>query len=79
MEVQIWTIQKLIFYLRNPRQNDAAVDRMVASLELDPRYVDVAVQRWQFLRVQKVVLEGDGRRLDQIACARRQEVSHAAA
>jgi hypothetical protein len=79
MEVQIWTIEKLIFYLRNPRKNDAAVDRMVASLELDPRYVDVAVQRWQSLRVPKAVLEGDGRRLDQIAWARHQEVSHAAA
>jgi ParB-like nuclease domain len=32
MEVQIWAIEKLIFYARNPRKNEAAVDRMAASL-----------------------------------------------
>jgi len=32
MEVQIWPIEKLIFYARNPRKNDAAVDRMVTAL-----------------------------------------------
>jgi hypothetical protein len=79
MEVQIWTIEKLIFYLRNPRKNDAAVDRMVASLELDPRCVDVAVPRGQSLRGQEAVRERDGRRFDQIAGARREEVWNAAA
>jgi len=33
MEVQVWAIEKLIFYARNPRKNDKAVDRMVASLK----------------------------------------------
>jgi hypothetical protein len=32
MEIQIWPIDKLIFYARNPRKNDAAVDRMCASI-----------------------------------------------
>lgn len=32
MEIQIWPIDKLIPYERNPRKNDAAVDRMCASL-----------------------------------------------
>src|ERR1700723_3168913 len=32
MEVQIWPICKLIFYARNPRKNDAAVDRMCGSI-----------------------------------------------
>src|SRR3977135_4421347 len=33
MEVQMWPIEKLIFYARNPRKNDRVVDRMVASLQ----------------------------------------------
>ena len=32
MEVHIWPIDKLIFYARNPRKNDAAVDRMCGSI-----------------------------------------------
>src|SRR5256885_14907007 len=30
--VQQWPIDKLVFYARNPRKNDAAVDRMCASI-----------------------------------------------
>jgi DNA modification methylase len=30
--IEIWSIQKLVFYAKNPRKNDAAVDRMVASI-----------------------------------------------
>ena len=32
LQVQVWPIDKLIFYARNPRKNDAAVDRMCASI-----------------------------------------------
>src|SRR3977135_3068945 len=32
MEIQIWPIDKLVFYVRNPRRNDAAVDRMCGSI-----------------------------------------------
>ena len=31
-QVQIWPIDKLVFYARNPRKNDAAVDRMCGSI-----------------------------------------------
>jgi DNA modification methylase len=31
-QVQIWLIDRLVFYVRNPRKNDAAVDRMCASI-----------------------------------------------
>jgi hypothetical protein len=32
MEIQIWPIDKLVFYARNPRKNDAVVDRMCGSI-----------------------------------------------
>src|SRR5690242_9141070 len=31
-EVQTWHIDRLVFYARNPRKNDAAVDRMCGSI-----------------------------------------------
>jgi ParB-like chromosome segregation protein Spo0J len=31
-EIQLWPIDKLVFYARNPRRNDAAVDRMCGSI-----------------------------------------------
>jgi ParB-like chromosome segregation protein Spo0J len=31
-EIQIWHIDRLVMYARNPRRNDAAVDRMCASI-----------------------------------------------
>src|ERR1022692_4367146 len=33
MEILFWPIDKFVFYARNPRKNDAAVDRMCASLK----------------------------------------------
>jgi ParB-like chromosome segregation protein Spo0J len=32
MEIQRWPIDKLVFYARNPRKNDAAIDRMCGSI-----------------------------------------------
>src|SRR5437762_14210031 len=32
-EIQTWNIDRLVPYARNPRKNDAAVDRMVASIQ----------------------------------------------
>jgi DNA modification methylase len=32
IQIQIWPIDRLIFYARNPRKNDAAVDRMCSSI-----------------------------------------------
>ena len=31
-QIQIWHIDRFVFYVRNPRKNDAAVDRMCPSL-----------------------------------------------
>jgi len=31
-KIEIWSIEKLVLYVRNPRKNDAAVDRMCASI-----------------------------------------------
>ena len=31
-EIQTWPIDKLVFYSRNPRKNDSAVDRMCGSI-----------------------------------------------
>src|SRR4029450_11239602 len=30
--IEYWSIDRLVFYAKNPRKNDAAVDRMVASI-----------------------------------------------
>ena len=41
--------------------------RVCYGLELDPKYVDVVVERWQGLTGKKATLEGDGRTFDAIA------------
>lgn len=40
--------------------------RVCFGIELNPAYVDVAVQRWQQFTGQLAVLEGDGRNFDEI-------------
>ncbi|QDC10087.1 site-specific DNA-methyltransferase [Oceanicola sp. D3] len=42
------------------------------AVELDPGYVDVAVQRWQAFTGQEAILDGDGRSFDEIAAERRE-------
>ena len=32
MEIQLWPVDRLVFYARNPRKNDAAVDRMCGNI-----------------------------------------------
>src|SRR5258707_10575859 len=32
LEIQTWPIDRLVFYARNPRKNDGAVDRMCSSI-----------------------------------------------
>jgi ParB-like chromosome segregation protein Spo0J len=32
VQIQLWPIDRLVFYARNPRKNDAAVDRMCSSI-----------------------------------------------
>lgn len=40
-------------------------------MELDPKYVDVIVQRWQQLASKKAKLDGDGRTFEAITEERR--------
>jgi hypothetical protein len=44
-------------------------------MELDPKYVDVIVQRWEQLAGKKAKLEGDERTFDDIALERRKEAA----
>ena len=46
-------------------------DRICYGLDIDPRYVDVIVRRWQKATGKEAVLEGDGRSFDQITAERR--------
>ena len=39
--------------------------RVCYGMELDPKYVDVVVQRWQSLSGQEAVLDGAGDTFDQ--------------
>jgi hypothetical protein len=52
-----------------PPPNSA--ERVCYGIELDPKYVDVIVMRWQSLTNQKATLDGDGRGFDEIAEERR--------
>jgi DNA modification methylase len=45
-------------------------ERVCMGIELDPKYVDVIVQRWQTLAGKKATLDGDGRTFEQIAAER---------
>jgi hypothetical protein len=45
--------------------------RVCCGIELDPKYVDVAVLRWQGLSNQPARLDGDGRTFDEIKADRR--------
>ena len=42
-------------------------ERVCYGIELDPKYVEVVVQRWQTLAGKKATLDGDGRSFDEIA------------
>lgn len=45
--------------------------RSIFAMEIDQRYVDVAVKRWQEFTGQKATLESDGRLFDEIADERK--------
>ena len=45
-------------------------ERVCYGIELDPKFVDVVVQRWQTLSGQNAILESDGRAFDQVAAER---------
>jgi DNA modification methylase len=42
-------------------------ERICHGIELDPKYVDVIVQRWQTLSAKKAKLEADGRTFEELA------------
>jgi DNA modification methylase len=46
-------------------------DRQARLIELEPKYVDVTIRRWQEFVGKKAVLEGDGRSFDEISDERR--------
>jgi len=46
-------------------------ERTCLGLELDAKYVDVVIQRWQTLAGKKATLDGDGRTSEEIAQERR--------
>ena len=52
-----------------------SIGRICYGMEIDPRYVDVAVLRWQRFTGKQAVLDGDGRTFEEIARARRKEVA----
>jgi DNA modification methylase len=45
-------------------------ERVCCGMELDPKYVDVIVQRWQTLSGKKAKLDGDGRTFEELAAER---------
>ena len=47
-----------------------ATERRARLLELDPKYVDVIVRRWQDYTRRRAVLEGEGRYFEQLALER---------
>jgi DNA modification methylase len=50
-------------------------ERVCCGMELDPKYVDVIVQRWQGLRGKQSKLDGDGRTFEEIAAERRKDAA----
>ena len=50
-------------------------ERVCCGIELDPKYADVIVQRWQSLSGKKAKLDGDSRTFDGIAEERRKAVA----
>ena len=50
-------------------------NRKARLLEIDPKYVDCTVQRWQDFTGKRAVLEGDGRTFDEISRERRKEAA----
>ncbi len=49
--------------------------RIAYLMEIDPKYVDVAIKRWQDFTGQQATLDGDGRTFDEIAGTRLQKAA----
>jgi DNA modification methylase len=50
-------------------------ERVCLGIELDPKYRDLAIQRWQSLTNKKAKLDGDGRTFDEIGEERRKNAA----
>jgi DNA modification methylase len=50
-------------------------NRKARLMEIDPKYADCIVHRWQDYTGKPVVLDGDGRTFEQIAHERSQEAA----
>jgi hypothetical protein len=48
-------------------------ERICYGMELDAKYIDVVVSRWQALSGERAHLDGDGRTFEEIAAERRPE------
>jgi DNA modification methylase len=48
-------------------------DRVCLAMEIDPRYCDVIVERWQALTSKTATLEADGRTFEKVSAVRRVE------
>ena len=48
----------------------ARAGRQARLVELDPRYCDVIIRRWQEWTGEVATLEGDGRSLEEVAAGR---------
>jgi DNA modification methylase len=46
-------------------------ERVCVGIELDPKYIDVVITRWQSLSGKKATLDGDGRTFEEISAERR--------
>jgi DNA modification methylase len=50
-------------------------ERVCYGMELDPKYCDVILTKWQTLANKEATLDGDGRTFDEIAKERRSETA----
>jgi len=51
------------------------IERICYGIELDPKYVDVVVQRWKTLTSKSATLDGDGRTFEEIGQERKKEAA----
>jgi DNA modification methylase len=47
-------------------------ERVCHGIELEPKYIDVIVQRWQTLSGKKAKLDGDGRTFEELSRERKE-------
>ena len=64
--VSWFTIRSLVPTLAAAELNE----RICFGIELDPKYVDVIVQRWQALTNKKATLDGDGQTFEEVKSVR---------